>query len=157
MWYYELAWLSFMLADMPRLAFRPFSRKQPFDTAHRTKKFSTRRVLVQTLLQSVFYLIALGILYYTSFDLTFLTLALTYAALLAVKCVHQVKRKGAYVTDPVGHAMNDFVIKPFRMFALMITAVKTGQPIWLIGFGFVFVKWILTIFYERVFDVPTWY
>lgn len=157
MWNYELAWLSFMLADIPRLGFRLFSRKRPFNTAHRTKKFSPLRVVVQTLLQNILYLVALGILYYAASDLTFLLLGLGYAGLLVVKCVHQVKRKRAYVTDPVGHAMNDFVIKPFRMSALIFAAVRTGQPIWLIGFGLVFVKWILTIFYERVFDVPNWY
>lgn len=153
----KIAWLAFLLADLPRLFYRHLSFRKPFDSSHRSKEYHWYRVLIQAFFQSIFYLISLGLLYYVQKNLILLGLAFLYCIPLIFRIVHQIKAKSAYVTSEYGHNINNYIIKPLRMLILLSIGFIFQQPIWLLGLAIVIVKWGLTLFYEKIFDVPHWY
>lgn len=153
----RIAWLAFMLADIPRLIFRHVSFLQPFDASHRARRYSSTRIIIQSASQSVFYFVSLWLLYVVSGNIIFIIFAIIYLIPLIIRLAHHIKNKIAYVTTVMGHNLNNYVLKPLRLIFLIFITNYFQQPIWLIGFSIVFVKWILTLFYEKYFDVPTWY
>jgi len=154
----KTAWLVFMLADLPRLLFRVgLSLSNVFSRKHRKQKHSRIRIVFQSVLPNIGYMASLLILYAVFDAWIFLILFFVYCLPLGVRTVHQVGKGNAYVTDAKGHNLNDIVIKPLRMLALLIAAWTCNQPIWLVGFGIVFAKWVLTIPHDRIFDVPSLY
>ena len=153
----KIAWLAFLLADLPRLFYRHLSLSKPFDSSHRLKEYHWYRVLIQAFFQNIFYLISLGLLYSVQKNLILLWLAFLYCIPLSFRIVHQIKTKSAYVTSEYGHNINNYILKPLRMLILLSISFIFQQPIWLLGLAIVIVKWGLTFFYEKIFDVPDWY
>ncbi len=152
-----------MLADVPRLIFRVFTRKkaslteEPFSKAHRHEKHSKLRISSQTLSQNAFYFLSFIIIYCTDKDVGVLILAVTYLIMNVLRIRFLIKTGNAYVTSPDGHNINDFIIKPFRLIVLLYLAYKLKQPIWMLGFAIFFVKWILIRPYDEFFDIPNWF
>lgn len=157
----KIAWLTFMLADLPRLLFRivrfRLLRKKPFSTEHRKEKYSPGRIIAQVILQNAGYVISLIILFCIFKAWLLIFFLLIYLCLLGIKLFHQINEQSAYVITRTGHNINDLLIKPLRMVILLSVASTLGQTIWLLGFGIIFAKWVLTRPYEEKFDVPNWF
>jgi hypothetical protein len=168
----KIAWLLFMFSDLPRLLFRGgfvlknlpklffqqgFRLSDLFSTAHRHENQSCTRIVFQALLQNLGYILCMMVFLVVFHAVIFAFLLFSYIVILAIRISIQIKQKNAYVTSKSGHNINDFLIKPLRMIVLLVAVWCFNQPIWLLGFGVLFAKWVLTIPHDRIFDVPNLY
>lgn len=155
----KVSWLIFMLGDFPRLFFRIglIINKEYFSKQHRKEEHSIKRIIIQTIAQNAFYILSLLIIFFIKHDVSYIMITVIYCIEIIYKTKYQIQQKSAYVTRNKGHNINDFIIKPTRMVIALLLAYKLGQIAWIVGFGIIFCKWMLTRPYEEIFDVPNWF
>jgi len=155
----KVAWLMFMLGDLPRLLFslnKVIVSKQ-YSVTHRLKKYSVIRIMLQHFAQNLFYMISVALLYIVCLHLALLLLFVGLLFLNIYRIIYQVKLGTPYVITAHGRNFNDYIMKPYRLIILIIAFMIIREPVWLIGFGIYFVKWLLITFYDRNFDVPVYF